>query len=75
MATPTWQGTEDEYSRLEQTITRNCDCPAGMFGLPPTPCPAHRMLQDQATLDHLLYVYRTRRVFITRELYAFPVQA
>ena len=74
MPTATWQGTKAELTRLEGAVARNCGCADGMFGLPPPTCAAHRMLADQATLDHLLYVYRTRRVFITRELYAFPVQ-
>jgi hypothetical protein len=73
--TPNWQGTEDELDRLKQAIARNCDCVAGMLGLPPLTCPAHRMLGEQSLLDHLLYVFRTRRVFVTREFYALPVSA
>jgi hypothetical protein len=30
------------------------------------------MLRDQGMLDHLLYVYRMRRLFIRREMYAMP---
>jgi hypothetical protein len=75
MAAATWQGTDEEFAQLERAVTRNCDCVGGMLGLPPLTCAAHLMLVDQTTLDHLLYVYRTRRGFITREFYAFPVQA
>ena len=71
----TWQGTDEEFARLERAVARNCDCIHVMLGLPPLTCPAHLMLDDQTTLDHLLYVYRTRRVFVTREFYALPVQA
>jgi hypothetical protein len=73
MAVSTWQGTDQEFARLRQAVARNCDCVAGMIGLPPQTCSVHLMLDDQSALDHLLYVYRTRRVFITREFYAFPM--
>ena len=72
MGPVTWQGTDPEFARLLQAVDRNCECVLGMFGLPPRPCPAHAMLKSQSTLDHLLYVYRTRATFIRRELYAFP---
>ena len=75
MVTVTWRGTNEEFARLRQAIERNCQCVEGMFGLPPTTCAAHAMLSQQSTLDHLLYVYRTRRQFITRELYALPKRA
>ena len=75
MAAATWQGTHEELARLERAVAHNCDCASGMLGLPPLTCAAHLMLGDQTTLDHLLYVYRTRRVFMAREFYAFPVQA
>jgi hypothetical protein len=72
MACVTWQGTNRELARLERVLSRNCECVDAMLGLPPCVCPAHAMLQDQSTLDHLLYVYRMRKVFITREFYALP---
>jgi hypothetical protein len=71
----TWQGTEHELARLHMAVDRNCDCAYGMVGLPPLTCAAHTMLNQQNVLDHLLYVLRTRRVFITREFYAVPVPA
>jgi hypothetical protein len=67
-----WQGTDQEFARLRQAIARNCDCVASMLGLPPQTCSVHRILYDQSALDRLLFVYRVRRVFITREFYAFP---
>jgi hypothetical protein len=69
----TWQGTEQELDRLQEAVARNCECIAGMLGLPPTTCRAHEMLGEQSALDHLLYVYRTRGVFVTREFYALPM--
>jgi hypothetical protein len=74
MAT-TWQGTDQEYDRLQEAIARNCDCVAGMLGLPALICPAHSMLGEQSLLDHLLYVFRMRRIFVTREFYALPMSA
>jgi len=72
MAAATWQGTDEEFARLEQAVAHNCDCVVGTLGLPPLTCPAHVMLGDQTTLDHLLYVYRTRQGFITREFTQSP---
>jgi hypothetical protein len=35
---------------------------------PPGPtCPAHTLLTRRASLDHLLFVYRTRSRFLARE--------
>jgi hypothetical protein len=75
MAAALWQGTAEEYTRLHQAVGRNCDCTSAVLGVPPQTCVAHSMLAEQSTLDHLLYVYRTRRVFITRELYAYPIES
>jgi hypothetical protein len=73
MVTVTWRGTDDEYARLQQAVARNCECVSMMLGLSPLSCPAHQMLAEQSALDHCLYVYRTRRTFITREFYALPI--
>ena len=72
MAAVIWPGTDEEFDRLDDAVARNCDCVAGVLGLPPLTCHAHAMLGDQGALDHLLYVYRVRRVFVTREFYALP---
>jgi hypothetical protein len=69
-----WQGSSVEFDRLQVAVARNCECVVGMLGLPSMACSAHVMLADQNALNHLLYVYRTRRVFITREFYAFPLR-
>ena len=70
-----WHGTAREFARLHEAVAQYCDCERGMFGLPPTTCAAHLLLGDQSSLDHLLYVYRMRKLFIRRELYALPVNA
>jgi hypothetical protein len=73
MVEVTWQGTDAEFVRLQEAAARNCDCVSGMLGLSPKTCAVHQVLANQIVLDHLLYVYRTRRMFITREFYAFPM--
>jgi hypothetical protein len=75
MTVASWHGTQRELSRLQQVVAQHCECVGGMFGLPPTRCAAHEMLRDQSALDHLLYVYRMRKLFIRREMYALPVRA
>jgi hypothetical protein len=50
-------------------------CVGSMLGLAPQICSVHHMLKDQSALDRLLFVYRLRRVFITREFYAFPARS
>jgi hypothetical protein len=67
-----WQGTARELGRLQNAVTRNCECVLGFDELPEVMCAAHQMLRDQTALDHLLYVYRMRGVFIRREFYAVP---
>jgi hypothetical protein len=58
-----WNGTPQELERLRRAIEQNCGC-----ARPPGPtCPAHALLTRQATLDHLLFVYRTRARFVARE--------
>jgi hypothetical protein len=60
-----WHGTPQELERLCRAIELNCGCARPPQG--PT-CPAHTLLTSQATLDHLLFVYRTRTHFLDREL-------
>jgi hypothetical protein len=67
-----WQGTDDEFARLQAAVAEYCDCVPAMLGLPAQICPCHTMLKNQSSLDHLLYVFRTRGVFVTREFYALP---
>ena len=75
MPSISWHGTPRELSRLQQAVAEHCQCLDGVFGLPPSRCSAHDLLSNQSTLDHLLYVYRMRKLFIRRELYAMPDRA
>ena len=61
-----WHGTPQELERLRQAVERNCACAQPPRAPGPT-CPAHALLTRQTTLDHLLFVYRTRTHFLTRE--------
>ena len=74
MATVTWRGTARELARLQQAVAQHCECVGGLFGLPPAQCAGHDMLRNQSALDHLLYVYRMRKLFIKREMYAVPAR-
>jgi hypothetical protein len=66
----TWQGTDDEFTRLYNVVIRNCEC---ISGYPRHCCGAHALLADQSVLDRLLWVFRMRDVFIGREFDAHPV--
>ena len=61
-----WHGTPQELARLRQAIERHCGCTRPPQASRPT-CPAHAPLTRQATLDHLLFVYRVRTHFLDRE--------
>ena len=61
-----WNGTGQELQRLRVALERHCAC--ARRPRPPGPtCPAHARLTRQATLDHLLFVYRTRAHHLARE--------
>ena len=61
-----WNGTTQELEQLRQAVELNCGC-ARPPQVPGPTCPAHAPLTSQATLDHLLFVYRTRAQFRMRE--------
>jgi hypothetical protein len=73
MSTAIWPGTEDELARLQEAVAAYCDCVPGMLGLAAQTCSSHAMLKEQSALDHLLYVFRVRGLFVKREFYALPV--
>jgi hypothetical protein len=58
-----WHGTSQELLQLREAVARNCTCS------PPAraDCPPHTMLSSQTVLDHLLYVYRAREIFMRAE--------
>ena len=61
-----WHGTPQELARLRQAVEQHCACARPPRAPGPT-CPAHALLTRQATLDHLLFVYRTRSHFVLHE--------
>jgi hypothetical protein len=61
-----WHGTPQELERLRHAIEVNCGCARPPQTPHPT-CPAHTLLTHQATLDHLLFVHRTRAHYLVRE--------
>ena len=61
-----WNGTPHELARLRQAVELNCGCARPPEAPGPT-CAAHALLTRQATLDHLLFVYRVRTHFLDRE--------
>jgi hypothetical protein len=61
-----WNGTPHELERLRRAVERNCAC-AQSAQAPGPLCPAHALLTRQTTLDHLLFVYRTRSRFVACE--------
>ena len=67
MTATTWHGKQREFARLQRAVGEHCDCLDGVFATAPRRCSAHDLLTDQSTLDHLLYVYRMRNLFIKRE--------
>ena len=45
-----WHGTTEALRDLQDAVNRNCTCKDAQQA-----CPAHKMLADQATLDHLAF--------------------
>ena len=54
-STITWGGTDAETSALLEALARNCACTIDPHGVRTGTCPAHAMLLDQRSLDHLLF--------------------
>ena len=61
-----WNGTAQELEQLRRAVELNCGCARPPQAAGPT-CPAHTLLTSQSTLDHLLFVYRTRIHFLSHE--------
>jgi hypothetical protein len=61
-----WNGTRLELERLRRAVDLNCGC-ARPPQAPGPACPAHTLFTCQTTLNHLLFVYRTRTHFVARE--------
>jgi hypothetical protein len=61
VAIPVWHGTQQESFDLIAAITRNCGCEED-----PPRCHAHRINDEQRTLDGLLFA-RWMRTRLKRE--------
>ena len=70
-----WHGTGTELARLRNALARHCECQQELDYDQPRPCASHAMLGSQAALDHLLYAFRMRGVFVRREFYALRTSA
>lgn len=52
-----WHGKQQQFNALRSAIEHNCTCEkATIVNSRPATCPAHQILTDQATLDHLAFV-------------------
>ena len=58
-----WHGTPREANDLATAIANNCTCEFGHMGARLVTCAAHGMLEDQRTLDGLVFArYITERL-------------
>jgi hypothetical protein len=57
----TWHGSPADFERLANALRHNCECDLDNPASPP--CPAHRMITDQAVLDHLAFVGANRKTY------------
>ncbi len=62
-----WQGTSQELRQLREAVELNCECVLAANDTPGVVCAAHAMLVDQCLINHLLYGYRLRAIFIRGE--------
>jgi hypothetical protein len=54
-AQPVWHGTAQEGNDLVKSLANNCACEFGQFGARLSTCAAHAMMEDQRTLDGLVF--------------------
>ena len=63
----TWHGTQQEADALATAIANNCACEFGHMGARLVTCAAHLMLEDQRTLDGLVFARYIRERIIAQE--------
>ena len=68
-----WHGTLEEGRALIDAVRRSCDCmrAESMHGPPPA-CGAHQLLEDQRTLDRLLFARRIAWKLCDEEFHGDP---
>jgi hypothetical protein len=62
-----WRGSSADWNRLWLAIGCHCTCEVDGMGVERTICAAHRMLEDQVILDHLLRALCLRQRWIHTE--------
>lgn len=60
MAHIEWHGTPEQYDGLYAAVNAHCVCTFNLMGVRTTKCEAHKMLEDQRTLNHLAFAATLR---------------
>jgi hypothetical protein len=61
-----WNGSQEDLRRLLDAVEHWCECPLG-DSVPDHSCAAHKMLHDQAALDHLVFAALRRQKYADAE--------
>jgi hypothetical protein len=64
---PAWHGTPQEANDLADSLAHNCACEFGHMGARLATCAAHAMIEDQRTLDGLLFARYMAERLIAQE--------
>jgi|SRR5579871_3959714 len=66
-ADASWSGTVDDFVRLLSCVGAHCTCTESVARTGARLCPAHQLLLDQRTLDHLIFARSLRDRLIASE--------
>jgi hypothetical protein len=72
--TRVWHGTKGEWSDLNRAVANNCTCRGWPYYLDPT-CTAHQLLDEQRSLDRLLFERRIANRLLHEEFSQSPIGA
>ena len=64
---PAWHGTPQEANDLADSLAHNCACEFGQMGDRLATCDAHAMIEDQRTLDGLVFARYMAERLIAQE--------
>jgi hypothetical protein len=67
MDRPVWHGTPEEANDLADSVAHNCACDMDESGIRAGTCVAHQMLEDQRTLDRLVFARFMARRMLAHE--------
>jgi hypothetical protein len=73
-AQPVWHGTPQEANDLVNSLANNCACEFGQSGVRLSTCAAHAMIEDQRTLDGLVFARYMAECLLAQE-FALPAAA